>query len=167
VPDLEDDAADVAVFEQAAPGRGQQLTDEAAAPKRAQFEQLPGPGYFDVNPRDSEARRFAAATKHELALRTLAFTGLRVGELRGLVWGDIDLAGATLRLRYQADKCGRRVEPKTPNAKRTVPLPAVLVTALREHRLATGRPADDAPVFRDAATRPSPTGCSRAPSVWP
>jgi integrase len=68
-----------------------------------------------------------------------------------------------VRVRHQADKCGRRVEPKTEQAKRSVPLPALLVAELREHRLATGRTDDDAPVFPDG--RPGREGRPITPGM--
>src|SRR5215467_13875689 len=80
-----------------------------------------------------------AADKHRLyALHVLAvFLGLRRGELLGLRWQDVDLVGAKLEVvqtLQRVSKSLRLVPPKTDDSARTIPLPAVCVKALREHR---------------------------------
>ena len=82
----------------------------------------------------------AALPAHLALLPVLCVgTGLRIGEALGLVWSDLDLDAATLTVSKQLDRDTRtRVEPKTPAAARTVPLPAPVVTALRQH--AAGHP---------------------------
>ena len=64
--------------------------------------------------------------------------GLRLGELLGLGWQDIDLDAASLAVRrtLQRNKregwsCG---EPKSEQGRRTVPLAAPVIVALRAHR---------------------------------
>ena len=67
---------------------------------------------------------------------TLA-TGLRRGELLGLRWCDLDLDAATLRVEHSLEEAGGALnlkEPKTRSGRRTVPLPATAVRALRRHR---------------------------------
>lgn len=70
-------------------------------------------------------------------------TGLRQGEQLGLAWEDIDFDAGTLRVRYALAKVGsskpchgkyRRVDPKTPRSRRTIPLAPALVDALKAHR---------------------------------
>jgi integrase len=72
------------------------------------------------------------------ALHVLAlFLGLRRGELLGLRWDDIDLDGATLEVVQTLQRVGgalQLVPPKTPDSRRTVPLPAVCIDGLREHK---------------------------------
>jgi integrase len=72
------------------------------------------------------------------ALYVLAlFLGLRRGELLGLRWDDIDLDGGTLEVVQTLQRVGgalRLVPPKTPDSRRTVPLPALCVDVLREHK---------------------------------
>jgi integrase len=63
--------------------------------------------------------------------------GLRRGELLRLRCHDVDLDGAKLEIVQTLQRVGgslRLVPPKTADSARTVPLPAVCVTALREHR---------------------------------
>jgi integrase len=79
----------------------------------------------------------------------LALSGLRRGEIAGLMWCDVDLGAGTItvaRNRVQAG-AGRVVEgdPKTLSSRRTLPLDDSLVTVLRrasvhyaEERLALG-----------------------------
>lgn len=65
----------------------------------------------------------------------------------------LDLDAATVRVRASLDRVRdesgayRRQPPKSKASRRDVPLPADAVKALREHRLATGRPEDGSPVL--------------------
>lgn len=64
-------------------------------------------------------------------------TGLRRGELLGLRWKDLDLEGQVLRVRQTVGALRGAPEfkpPKTRSSRRDVPLPAVMVGLLREHR---------------------------------
>jgi integrase len=64
-------------------------------------------------------------------------TGLRLAECLGLAWSDVDLDTGVFRVRYQlARQDGQwvRVAPKTTKSRRTIPLPAVTVEALKRHR---------------------------------
>jgi integrase len=66
------------------------------------------------------------------------FTGLRASELRGLDWDDVGVDGARLHVRQRADFRGAIGSPKTAAAQRAVPLPPIVVNALRARKLATG-----------------------------
>jgi integrase len=64
-------------------------------------------------------------------------TGLRRGELLGLAWRDIDLDRSILSVRQTRVAYGKLVvtkEPKTARARRTIPLSARAVEALKAHR---------------------------------
>lgn len=81
---------------------------------------------------------------------TSVFTGLRQSEALGLVWADVDLDGGCLHVRKQLGRDGRRVEPKTPQAVRSVGLMPALVRMLREQKaeaFAAGHAKPDDPVF--------------------
>jgi integrase len=72
------------------------------------------------------------------ALYVLALTtGLRIGELLGLKWGDIDLDARRLRVSRQLQRSREEdlifTEPKAAS-RRTVDLPARTVEALKRHR---------------------------------
>ena len=72
-------------------------------------------------------------------LLTAIFAGLRASELRGLRWSDVDLRGGALHVRQRADRYGTIGRPKSAAGKRTVPLPPMLISALREHCVASPR----------------------------
>ena len=69
-------------------------------------------------------------------LLTAIFAGLRASELRGLRWQDVDLKRGELHVRQRADRYGKVGRPKSEAGERTVPLPPMVVSVLREHRLA-------------------------------
>jgi len=66
------------------------------------------------------------------------YSGCRQGELLGLQWTDLDLAGGMLTVRRTLTKATRGVpsygEPKSATSRRTVKLAADAVDALRAHR---------------------------------
>jgi integrase len=72
-------------------------------------------------------------------LLTAVFAGLRASELRGLRWQDIDLKRGELHVRQRADRYGKVGRPKSEAGERTVPLPPMVVTVLREHQAACRR----------------------------
>lgn len=88
----------------------------------------------------AEARRLLAAVRADRlhAVYVLALSaGLRRGELLGLRWADVDLDGGELHVRQAVQRVGgelRFTEPKTRHSRRTIPLPAIAVDALREHK---------------------------------
>ena len=76
-------------------------------------------------------------------LLTAIFAGLRASELRGLKWSDVDLKRGELHVRQRADRHGTIGRTKSEAGERTVPLPPMVITALREHRLACPRTEQD------------------------
>ncbi|KNX36042.1 hypothetical protein VV01_00945 [Luteipulveratus halotolerans] len=65
--------------------------------------------------------------------------GPRKGELLALRWDDVDLDGGSLRVHRTVQRLGQGVglvsgSPKTQRSRRTMPLPRVSASALREHR---------------------------------
>ena len=87
-----------------------------------------------------QARTFRAAIAGDRleALYLVAVgCGLRQGEILGLRWGDVDLGGRTLSVRFalaRVDGELRLVEPKSATSRRTVPMPAFVAEALVAHR---------------------------------
>ena len=87
-----------------------------------------------------QAERLLASVKgHKLeALVTLALTtGMRIGEILGLTWGDLDLENKTLQVRQQQQRVGKELivcSPKTKRSARSIPLTKVAVDALLVHR---------------------------------
>jgi integrase len=102
-------------------------------------------------------------------------TGMRRGELLALRWEDIDFAKATLRVErsLESTKAGLRFKaPKTKYGRRTITLPATVITELRgvwkaqqEQRLALGlgKAPEDALAFADLNGDPlDPDSISKA-----
>lgn len=68
---------------------------------------------------------------------TALTTGARQGELLALRWEDVDLEGATMRIRHSLQRIDGRLSlkaPKTAQSRRTINLPPVTIEALRAHR---------------------------------
>lgn len=86
-------------------------------------------------------------TKYAPIIRTAVFTGLRLGELLGLKWADVDFERGIVRVRRQLTQQGELSEPKTASGKREVVMFPDLGRSLREHRLASRFSADDDFVF--------------------
>lgn len=88
-----------------------------------------------------EARRFLEAVRGDRleALYAVALAlGLRQGEALGLTWANVDLEHGLLRVTHQLqwlDGIPQLVEPKSASAVRVLRLPALLVEALRRHRI--------------------------------
>lgn len=103
-------------------------------------------------------------------------TGLRLGELLGLAWRDVDLAAATLTVRRSlAENADHRwvlAEPKSARSRRTLPLPAIAKAALEQRRTTQEAERDaagsawqdrDGLIFTDAVGRPlDPRNASHA-----
>lgn len=107
-----------------------------AATERPRVEEPPPPRVLDRE----EARAFLAAAAGERlgALLVVGLVlGLRRGELLGLRWQDVDLAGGRLTVAEQRrHRTGRGMVPARPkaNSGRTILLPAVVTTALADHQ---------------------------------
>ena len=104
----------------------------ADAPKVEQAEISP----FDPN----EARLFVKAISGERleALYLLAIAiGLRQAEILGLSWKDIDFDKSQCIVRKTLQRIDgefRFVEPKTTRSRRTLALPDIVITSLKEHK---------------------------------
>ncbi|MBO0706899.1 MAG: site-specific integrase [Candidatus Dormibacteraeota bacterium] len=87
-----------------------------------------------------EAGRLISAARDDrlgsMAVLALA-TGMRMGEVLGLRWCDVDLDAGVLRVTYALQRVDGKlalVQPKTERSRRVIPLPAVAVDALRRRR---------------------------------
>jgi integrase len=116
----------------------------------------------------AEASVLIAALRHDdRALWGCAFyAGLRRGELRALVWNDVDLADGLLRVERSMTSHGETHDPKSRAGRRGVPIVAALRDLLVEHKLVTRR--DTGLVFGSSATQPfTPTAVrKRALTAW-
>lgn len=78
-------------------------------------------------------------TNTNLAILLCLFTGLRVGELCGLTWDDIDFSTGTLSVKRTVQRINRHGSsevitgsPKSKTSIRTVPIPAFLLELLSQ-----------------------------------
>jgi integrase len=78
----------------------------------------------------------AASDGRQPLLLTAIFTGLRISELRGLRWDDVDLKRSELHVRQRADRYNKIGPPKSKAGRRVVPLPPTLLSELRKWKLA-------------------------------
>jgi integrase len=89
---------------------------------------------------------------YHLVVLTLAYCGLRWGELSGLRVGDVDLARGRLTIRQTvvADRGYQRIEAPKDYEHRSIPIPAFLCRMLAPHIAGRGR---DEPVFFGIRTK--------------
>jgi integrase len=106
--------------------------DMATPPKAAPFE---------AHPWDEEETRLflgqAKTSRHYPLFLTAILTGLRLGELAGLRWQDLDLVAGTASVRQTYYKLGAEPlfkPPKSRASQRTIALPASVIEALRAVR---------------------------------
>jgi integrase len=122
------------------------LRDELVARNVAKLVKVKTPTY-DVGRglTIEQARRLLQAARGDRlqSLYVLAvYLGLRRAEVLGLRWLDVDLEAETLQVAQTLQRVEgelRFLPPKTKHSKRTVPLPANCVEALRSHRVAQDR----------------------------
>jgi integrase len=84
---------------------------------------------------------------------TAFYAGLRLGELQGLRWGDVDLARGIIRIERGWDAKEGPIEPKSKKGRRSVPVSGALRDFLVAHKAATNRDGSDF-VFGSRAGRP-------------
>ncbi|WP_037471608.1 tyrosine-type recombinase/integrase [Sinorhizobium fredii] len=110
----------------------------------------------DIPSRDEVKALVAALSgRWRPLLLTAIFVGLRSSEIRGLRWQDVDLERREIRVHQRADEFGEIGPPKSEAGERTIPIPPIVVNALREWKLAYSRPIigkddDGKPIREDA-----------------
>jgi integrase len=102
----------------------------------------PRPRRPEIRPLSSAQARTLLATASGDPLEALyvlaVSTGMRQGELLGLTWAAVDLAGGTIEVRAALNRSAGSWsldEPKTARSRRTVRLTGSAATALRAHRV--------------------------------
>ena len=70
---------------------------------------------------------------------TAVFTGMRSSELRGLRWQDVDFKRSEIGVSQRADEFGAIGPPKSEAGTRSIPVPPLVINALKEHRLKNGK----------------------------
>jgi integrase len=110
--------------------------------------------------RDEIERLLAACSSRDrMMVATVLYTGLRLSEMLGLIWDDIDLAAGVIHVRAQLSRAhrdapARRVPPKTIASIRHIPLVAQLARLLAAHKQATPPAAGRDWVFTTANGTP-------------
>ena len=97
-------------------------------------------------PTNNEIRRLIAAAgegRKRALLLTLALTGLRTSEARGLRWADVDLKASELHVRQRADRWNNIGQLKSDTSARTIPFSAELLMALKAWKLACPKGEQD------------------------
>jgi integrase len=88
-----------------------------------------------ADPVEAEALLAALEPRDRALWATALYAGLRLGELRGLGWGDIDLAEGLIRVQRSWDAREGEISPKSRAGVRRVPMIPELRDLLVEHRL--------------------------------
>ena len=90
-------------------------------------------------------------------------TGLRQGEIRGLLWSNVDLEEGTVHVRQSLDKWCNVKKPKTAKGTRSVPMSPTLCRLLKEWKLAQPPNPTD---YVFATKFGGPMGPSAVASLW-
>jgi integrase len=93
----------------------------------------------------------ATPERYRVTIACGLFSGLRLSELLGLTWSQIDFRRDVIRVRHQMGRDGKRRRLKTAAARRDVILMAQLARELRRLRLASPFSGDDDLVFCSTA----------------
>jgi integrase len=101
----------------------------------------------------------ASLPRYRPLIATAIYTGLRLNELLGLTWTDVNLQDGFIHVRYQLsrptlDNPAHRVRLKTAAATRDIPLLPQLAAVLKRHKLAARHSADGDYVFATATGTP-------------
>lgn len=121
-----------------------------------------------VSPRTltvDEIKKFLEEVKNDrlYPLYVLAFTGMREGELLGLMWEDIDFFSKTIHVRHAVTQLAGKglviTEPKSDKSKRAIAIPDFMIDVLWDYREKTGK---EGLVFHTSTDKPiSPRNLTR------
>jgi integrase len=81
-------------------------------------------------------------------------TGMRLGELLALRWGDVNWPAGRIWVRRSVNRRGQFQEPKSARSVRAVAMPPTLASALRHHRMASRFKGEDELIFANKDGRP-------------
>ena len=119
----------------------QALKWELISRNAAALVDAPSVSRDEIQPLDQTqvGRLLAVCATHRLGpvFSVAVALGLRLGEVLGLRWSDIDLKRGELRVRQILQRQKGRIcfgEPKSKRSRRTLPLPMVATDALKSHR---------------------------------
>lgn len=88
-------------------------------------------------PTREEIKAFVAALDGHWKplLVTAIFTGMRSSELRGLRWQDVNFKRGEISVNQRADQFKEIGPTKSEAGVRTIPVPPIVISALKEHKL--------------------------------
>ena len=72
-----------------------------------------------------------------IMIHLAVLTGMRLGELRGLLWEDVDFPNQMIHVRRSIDQFRNFGPPKTPAGVRDIPMAPTVLRVLKEWRLAS------------------------------
>jgi integrase len=112
--------------------RSQTAQTKRAKPKLVVGVDIPDP---------DEMKAFLAAIdgRWRPLFLTLTFTGMRSSELRGLTWSAVDFDAKLIHVRQRADAYNAIGRPKSEAGDRSIPVPPMVINALKEWKLACPR----------------------------
>ena len=113
--------------------------------ERLEHEERPRPGRRRqrvLGRAEIERLLAVCAPRDRLMVATVLYTGLRISEMLGLVWDDVDFAAGVIHVRAQLSRAhrgtpARRVPPKTAASVRDIPLVVQLARLLAAHKQAS------------------------------
>ncbi|WP_429820301.1 tyrosine-type recombinase/integrase [Ensifer sp. B1-9] len=109
----------------------------------------------DIPSRDEIKALIAALDPHwRPLLLTAIFTGMRSSEIRGLRWQDVDIKRGEINVRQRVDQFREVGPPKSEAGTRTIPVPPLVINALKELKLKQGN--------KEGLVFPNPDGNSRS-----
>lgn len=87
-----------------------------------------------IIPTKNEIRKIIdnAPASHKAMFVTAIFTGMRISELRGLTWGNIDFGAKVIRVNQRADEYCQIGAPKSRAGIRTIPMAPTVFKVLSE-----------------------------------
>ena len=116
--------------------------------------------------KEAQSLLAAVAPKWKAPILTLAFTGLRAGELLGLRWKNVDLLRKRLSVTHSLWR-GYLVRPKTAKSFRHLVMPDTLVQVLTDHRSRSKFTDPDDFVFCQADGKPVDPDSLRRMGIYP
>lgn len=101
----------------------------------------------------------ACLPRYRPFIASALYTGMRLSELLGLTWGEVDFEQGLIRVRYQLSRArkdapARRVRLKTSASVRDVPLLPQLASVLKRHKLQSRYSTVEDYVFQTAFGTP-------------